>query len=49
MATESSTLPSDTKVLGFMLCCIYTAVNGQARLPDEYGTERLYWLPVRFD
>lgn len=36
-----SHLLSDTKVFDFMLCCIYTAVNGQQKgeLHHKYGTE----------
>lgn len=36
-----SHLLSDTKVLDFMLCCIYTAVDGQqnGRVRHKYGTE----------
>ncbi|KAL2282223.1 hypothetical protein FJTKL_11047 [Diaporthe vaccinii] len=33
-----SHLLSDTKVLDLMVCCIYTAVNGQEVCPDQYGT-----------
>lgn len=34
-----SHLLSDTKVLDFMLCCIYTAVQGQEECPAQYGTK----------
>ena len=34
-----SHLLSDTKVLDFMLCCIYTAVEGQEECPDQYETK----------
>lgn len=34
-----SHLLSDTKVLDLMLCCIYTAVNGQEACRDQYKTK----------
>ncbi|KUI66911.1 hypothetical protein VM1G_01368 [Cytospora mali] len=30
---------SDSKTLDFLLCCIYTAVDGQKAVPDLYGTK----------
>lgn len=44
-----SHLLSDTKVLDFMLCCIYTAVDGQEEFPDRYETQSslLVGCPIR--
>lgn len=46
-----SCLLSHTKVLDFLLCCIYTAVEGQTRIPNEYGTKSslLVGCPLQLD
>lgn len=44
-----SHLLSDTEVLDFLLCCIYTGVNGQQRFPGHYGKDSslLVGCPLR--
>lgn len=46
-----SHLLSDTKVFDLMLCCIYTAVTGQAMCPDQYKTNSslLVGCPLELD